>query len=253
MGLFGGKKKEVIPEVRSSAPPPSHYQAGPPAQQQQQRGGPPPARASSVASSTAAPPSYRTNASSSYVPPSQGGSGYVNQPRYARQADPYQASKQRDELLAGAAPRRSAAAPSGPNGGAYGGIDGQQEQEYADEDEEVEGIKQQMRFVKQESLASTRNAVRIAREAEETGRATLEKLGEQSDRIANTERHLDMAKAYNGALFLFHTKNYKILALTCVRHADRAVDETKELEALNRSIFRPNFVRRVSEEITTQH
>ena len=39
------------------------------------------------------------------------------------------------------------------------------------------------------------------------------------DRIANTERHLDLAKAHN----------------------DRAVDETKELEALNRSIFRPNM------------
>lgn len=49
-----------------------------------------------------------------------------------------------------------------------------------EEDEEVEGIKQQMRFVNQESLASTRNAVRIAREAEETARATLDKLGVQS-------------------------------------------------------------------------
>lgn len=38
-----------------------------------------------------------------------------------------------------------------------------------------------------------------------------------ADRIANTERHLDLAKSHN----------------------DRAVDETKELEALNRSIFRP--------------
>jgi len=38
-----------------------------------------------------------------------------------------------------------------------------------------------------------------------------------TDRIANTERHLDLAKAHN----------------------DRAVDETKELEALNKSIFRP--------------
>lgn len=49
-----------------------------------------------------------------------------------------------------------------------------------DEDEEVEGIKQQMRFVKQDTLASSRNAVRIAREAEETARATLDKLGDQS-------------------------------------------------------------------------
>lgn len=49
-----------------------------------------------------------------------------------------------------------------------------------EEEEEVEGIKQQLRFVKQESLASSRNAVRIAREAEETARATLDKLGDQS-------------------------------------------------------------------------
>lgn len=40
-----------------------------------------------------------------------------------------------------------------------------------------------------------------------------------ADRIANTERHLDLAKAHN----------------------ERAVDETKELEALNRSIFRPTM------------
>lgn len=91
--------------------------------------------------------------------------------------------------------------------------------EQQEEDEEVEGVRQQMRFVKQESLASTRNAMRIAMEAEETARATLDKLGDQSDRIANTERHLDLAKAHN----------------------ERAGDETKELEALNRSIFRPTF------------
>ena len=49
-----------------------------------------------------------------------------------------------------------------------------------DEDEEVEGIKQQTRWVKQESVQSTRNALRIAREAEETGRNTLLRLGDQS-------------------------------------------------------------------------
>jgi hypothetical protein len=49
-----------------------------------------------------------------------------------------------------------------------------------DEDEEVEGIKQQTRWAKQESVQSTRNALRIAREAEETGRNTLLRLGDQS-------------------------------------------------------------------------
>ena len=101
----------------------------------------------------------------------------------------------RNELFAGApppgqGPRNFAA--QGAHSGQYGGggynpyddqdqHGGQQEQQFEnEEDQEVEGIKQQTRFIKQESLASTRNAVRIAREAEETARATLDKLGEQS-------------------------------------------------------------------------
>ncbi|MCO5588280.1 hypothetical protein L7F22_042235 [Adiantum nelumboides] len=88
-----------------------------------------------------------------------------------------------------------------------------------EEDDEVEAVKQQMRFTKQESLASTRNALRIARETEETASGTLLKLGEQSDKLANTERHLDMAKA----------------------HSSRADDNTSEINRLNRSIFRPNI------------
>jgi hypothetical protein len=47
-------------------------------------------------------------------------------------------------------------------------------------EEDVEGIKQQTRFVKQESVNSTRNALRMAREAEETARNTINKLGSQS-------------------------------------------------------------------------
>lgn len=47
-------------------------------------------------------------------------------------------------------------------------------------EEDVEGIKQQIRTTKQESVNSTRNALRLAREAEETARGTLLKLGDQS-------------------------------------------------------------------------
>lgn len=47
-------------------------------------------------------------------------------------------------------------------------------------EEDVEGIKQQTRFVKQESVNSTRNALRMAREAEETARNTINRLGGQS-------------------------------------------------------------------------
>ncbi|GAA5899471.1 uncharacterized protein JCM6883_005233 [Sporobolomyces salmoneus] len=268
MGLFDKKKKEKIPDIGG-------YDQGPPPPQSS--GGRPGYAAStnSYASSQygggGGPPSYRSTGPG-YVPPSQGGNGYGQTSQYARnqippqqQGPPYgngypqqqqqqfeqpppvkeksgkwgfggknKAAEQeaRNELFQGAPPpgqysftqgRGDPYAQQGPSsgGGAYGG--GQQEQQEqkfeTEEDEEVEGIKQQMRFTKQESLASTRNAVRIAREAEETARATLDKLGDQSDRIANTERHLDLAKAHN----------------------DRAVDETKELEALNRSIFRPNI------------
>lgn len=103
-------------------------------------------------------------------------------------------------------------------GGQYDGLEPQEEAR-DEEDDEVEAVKQQMRFTKQESLSSTRNALRIARETEETATGTILKLGEQSDKIANTERHLDMSKA----------------------HSSRADDNAQEIIALNRSIFRPNI------------
>ncbi|KAN0128375.1 protein transporter SEC9 [Lactarius tabidus] len=84
-------------------------------------------------------------------------------------------------------------------------------------EEDVEAIKQQTKFVKQESVNSTRNALRMAREAEETARGTINRLGDQSEKLANTERHLDVAKG----------------------HSHRAEDRTDELKQLNRSIFRP--------------
>ena len=49
-----------------------------------------------------------------------------------------------------------------------------------DEEEDVEGIKGKTRALKQESVNSTRNALRMAREAEETARNTLTRLGDQS-------------------------------------------------------------------------
>ncbi|KAA1468237.1 synaptosome-associated proteinsynaptosomal-associated protein 25 [Dentipellis sp. KUC8613] len=84
-------------------------------------------------------------------------------------------------------------------------------------DEDVEGIKQQTRFLKQDTVNSTRNALRMAREAEETARNTIGRLGDQSEKLASTERHLDVAKG----------------------HSQKAEDKTDELKQLNRSIFRP--------------
>ncbi|KAF7320314.1 Protein transport protein [Mycena kentingensis (nom. inval.)] len=87
-------------------------------------------------------------------------------------------------------------------------------------EEDIEGIKKQTRYIKQESASSTRNALRLAREAEDTARNTLNRLGTQSERLANTERHIDISKG----------------------HSQKADDRTDELNQLNRSIFRPVIV-----------
>ncbi|KAH8120365.1 synaptosome-associated proteinsynaptosomal-associated protein 25 [Phellopilus nigrolimitatus] len=86
-----------------------------------------------------------------------------------------------------------------------------------EEEEEIEGIKTATKSLKQDTVSSTRNALRIAREAGEVGSSTLLRLGEQSEKIANTERHIDVSKG----------------------HALRAEDNAEEIRKLNRSIFIP--------------
>jgi len=94
--------------------------------------------------------------------------------RYATANDSYARGERnidhdRAQLFAGAS-RQPGARP-----GATGFENGQA----ADEEEDVEGIKGKTRALKQESVNSTRNALRMAREAEETARNTLTKLGDQ--------------------------------------------------------------------------
>ncbi|WFC94824.1 Protein transport protein S9 plasma membrane t-SNARE [Malassezia brasiliensis] len=97
----------------------------------------------------------------------------------------------------------------------------QEQQPLDPEEEEIQDLKFQIRATKQESLSSTRNALRLARETEETATNTMLKLGEQSDTIGDTERHLDIAKA----------------------HASRAEDNAREIKQLNKSILRPKIIR----------
>lgn len=99
------------------------------------------------------------------------------------------------------------------------GYEGREQEEDFDEDDEIEGIRQGMRETKMDSLASSRNALRLAREAEENAHGTVARLADQSESLANSERHLDMAKA----------------------NSSRAEDKAAELKKLNRSIFRPTY------------
>ncbi|KAF8237823.1 hypothetical protein L208DRAFT_463065 [Tricholoma matsutake] len=157
------------------------------------------------------------NSRSSYPPPENDN---ALQDKYSRSngvGDVYsrgtgELDKDRQELFSGYNPQKAGSGRffDGPQ-------PGREPPPGEENDEDVEGIKQQTRFVKQESVNSTRNALRLAREAEDTARNTLLKLGDQSEKLANTERHLDVAKG----------------------HSSRADDNTTEIKKLNRSIFRP--------------
>jgi len=179
------------------------------------------------ASSLTPAPSYRSTAST-YVP-SRDGDPYGNNNSYNQQPPSggygggggYNSSRDaasdpnRSELFSGYNAERA-----GPNRFTAGDRRPELREPAPGEEneEDVEGIKQQIRATKQESVNSTRNALRLAREAEETARGTLLKLGDQSEKFANTERHLDISK----------------------NHSLRAEDNTDELKKLNKSIFNPS-------------
>ena len=113
------------------------------------------------------------------------------------------------------------------NSGTYGG--GSSYEAYGDrqltaeeeEEEDIQATKQEIRFVKQADVSSTRNALAIAAQAEETGRGTLARIGVQGDRIHNTEKNLDLTsnrnqsaedkakelKRLNGSMFAVHVSN----------------------------------------------
>ncbi|KAL6945482.1 hypothetical protein ACO0QE_002939 [Hanseniaspora vineae] len=83
------------------------------------------------------------------------------------------------------------------------------------EDEEVDEIKQKIRFTKQSSVASTRNTLKMAQDAEMAGMNTLGMLGNQSEKLNNIESNLSLMKVQN-------------------RTATNKVDDLKKY---NRSVF----------------
>ena len=105
--------------------------------------------------------------------------------------------------------------------GTYGG--GSSYEAYGDrqltaeeeEEEDIQATKQEMRNLKQADVSSTRNALAIAAQAEETGRNTLARIGVQGDRIHNTEKNLDLTSNHN----------------------QMAEDKARELKRLNGSMF----------------
>jgi len=66
-----------------------------------------------------------------------------------------------------------------------------------EQEHDVQAMKQEIRFIKQEDVASTSNALHLALQAEESGRATLGRLGAQRERLENAERNMDIAAIHD--------------------------------------------------------
>ncbi|KAL3231154.1 Protein transport protein SEC9 [Nakaseomyces bracarensis] len=75
----------------------------------------------------------------------------------------------------------------------------EEQRQQEEEDQAVDEIKEQIRFTKQSSVASTRNTLKMAQEAEMAGMNTLGMLGNQSEKLNNVERNLDLIKIQNTA------------------------------------------------------
>ncbi|EEB05799.1 SNAP-25 ue, t-SNARE component Sec9 [Schizosaccharomyces japonicus yFS275] len=148
----------------------------------------------------------------------------INTRESSRTASP-ELEQRKQELFRGARmtrpdPETASQASSQQGGYGYGMAEGRNNEygapsTYEEEEDEVNAIKDKMRFVKQDSLASTRNALQIAAQAEETGRATLNLLGQQTDKIANAEKELDLSRV----------------------HAKHATEQAAQLKTYNRSMF----------------
>lgn len=142
----------------------------------------------------------------------------------AARSELFSGARDRAQQNGGADPPPYSPGQEGGQGGNYGGASNeysmatyQDRQLTAEEEEEenVQATKAEMRFVKQGDVASTRNALRAAAMAEETGRSTLARLGAQGEMIHGAEKNLDMASV-EGRL---------------------AQEKARELKTLNKSMF----------------
>lgn len=255
MGFFGKKSKDVSEDTnrnalfgdrKASSPAPSQapsvapstssgYSSAAPSYSSQPSGGSNPYAAPRSNNAYGAPPSGGSGGYGGYgAAPAASSSGYggYGNPGLNRNDS---ADSGRDQLFGGASQRQQPGQQPGQQHSGQGGYGqssggyGQQQQGGYDrqltaeeeEEEDVEAVKQQIRFTKQESVSSTRNALRVAAQAEETGRNTLTRLGAQGERLHNTEKNLDIAsnhnrvaeqkarelKTLNGSMFAVHLKN----------------------------------------------
>jgi hypothetical protein len=175
--MFGRKKKSTNPfDEEPSAPP---------APSQWQKKDSPSAYTQRYPSSASPPPSYRPNSQSDLSEREQ---LFGDAPSRSR----FQARNQYNSNGSGPSSDRYGSRDRYNGSSQYGvGYDEQGQQDaYSsskwgedEADQEITGLKQQIRNVKQDTLASSRNAVQKIREAEEASGNTMNMLGEQSCKL----------------------------------------------------------------------
>ncbi|KAK2855706.1 hypothetical protein FQN49_004923 [Arthroderma sp. PD_2] len=259
--LFGSRSKNKSPAPSNNPyaqPPPSTDPYSQPGSRPQAYGGMSQQGSHQNKPAYGAPEKGYNSSNSGFAPNKQGNQGSYGQDRYgggpaantggygglgrADPNDPSMNDGNRDALFGNASSRYQErqpgsapppyqtyggqqpggnAAPGGPSGPSYGTYQDRQLTAEEEEEEDVQAIKQDIRFMKQQDVSSTRNALRLAAEAEESGRATLARLGAQGERIHNTEKNLDLAanqnriaeekarelKKVNGSMFAMHVSN----------------------------------------------
>lgn len=187
MSWFRKSEKNLIPDVQPAKPAQSQD-----AKRQELFG-------SRGNSTSPRPPSNFTRSSSATYVPSRDGDPYNSAPsvppppsnygdRYTRQdavGDRYSRGQgnidnDRGELFSGYNPQKAGSGRFFDEGPARGQGRRGTPPPGEENEEDVETIKQDLRYLKQDSVNSTRNALRLAREAEETARNTVNKLGSQS-------------------------------------------------------------------------
>lgn len=140
--------------------------------------------------------------------------------------------RNREDLLAGARIRplnppsypgidNTASGVPDANDKSYGGGYGEKRELTAEEqeDQEYHSIVDEGKQMKRDGLASLQRTKQLAYQTLEVATGTAVRLGEQEDRLSNTEKNLDMAHAQHSI----------------------AVDKTKELKTVTRSMFAPHF------------
>ncbi|KAG0057552.1 Protein transport protein S9 plasma membrane t-SNARE [Gryganskiella cystojenkinii] len=90
-----------------------------------------------------------------------------------------------------------------------------QDQQRPFNEDDVARVQQETRDLRLESLQSTEESLRLMRESNQSADRTMTQLGEQSETLGRVERLLDSGQI----------------------HADAAVEKTRELKTVNRSMF----------------